>query len=248
WEHVAYHAGENAFRGRRGADTPYKTPTDRIALANSESPLMSGSYRSLGGAVNHFAREVHIDEIARQLEVDPLEFRLSNLDHPRFRRVLETAGKAFGWAGRKKKPNTGFGIALGFDAGSYVAECVELVVQDSDVRVQRVVAGFDCGLIIDPEGVRNQVEGSIMMGMGTALWEAVEFDGGRILNPGFGRYRVPRIADAPEIHVELVDDPAKPSTGAGEPAIVPIAAAIANAIRDANGFAATELPIAQRLP
>jgi CO/xanthine dehydrogenase Mo-binding subunit len=78
--------------------------------------------------VNHFAREAHIDEIATQLEVDPLEFRLSNLDHPRFRRVLETAGKAFDWAGRKKTPNTGYGVALGFDAGSYVAECVELTV------------------------------------------------------------------------------------------------------------------------
>ena len=86
-----------------------------------------------------------------------------------------------------------------------------------------------------------------MMGIGTALWEAMEFDGGRVLNPGFSRYRVPRITDAPEIEVELVGDPDTPSTGAGEPGIVPVAAAVANAVTDATGTRVDQLPIVPRL-
>ncbi|MFW6174827.1 MAG: molybdopterin cofactor-binding domain-containing protein, partial [Chloroflexota bacterium] len=100
WDYIAYHAGENAFRGRRGADTPYDTGNVRIAVANTESPLRSGSYRSLGGAVNHFARECHMDEIAARLGLDPLELRLRNLSHPRMRRALTTAADKFGWAER----------------------------------------------------------------------------------------------------------------------------------------------------
>ena len=218
WEHTAYHAGESAPRGQRGADTLYNIPNVRVAVANAESPLSSGSYRSLGGAVNHFAREVHVDEIAVDLKLDPVELRLANLTHPRLRRVLSEVADKFAWRSRTSGASVGFGVALGSDVGSYMAECVELVVEGREVNVRRVVAAFDCGLVINPEGVRNQVEGSIVMGMGTALWEAVEFDGGRLLNPTFSRYRVPRITDAPQIEVALVGDPTTPPTGAGEPA------------------------------
>ena len=247
WEHTAYHAGDRAIRGQRGADTPYNTPNVRIAVADSESPLRSGSYRSLGGATNHFAREVHMDEIAATLKIDPVELRLMNLTHPRLRRVLRQAADSFNWESRRSGDSVGFGVALGYDAGSYVAECVELVVQRRGVKVQRVVAGFDCGMMVNPDGVRNQVEGSIIMGMGTALREAVEFDAGRLLNPDFSRYRVPRIADAPQVEVVLTGDPTTQSTGAGEPGIVPIAAAINNAVYDATGTRIRDLPIVPRL-
>jgi isoquinoline 1-oxidoreductase len=247
WEHTAYHAGDRAIRGQRGADTPYNTPNVRIAVADSESPLRSGSYRSLGGATNHFAREVHMDEIAATLKIDPVELRLMNLTHPRLRRVLRQAADSFNWESRRSGDSVGFGVALGYDAGSYVAECVEIVVQRRGVKVQRVVAGFDCGMVVNPDGVRNQVEGSIIMGMGTALREAVEFDAGRLLNPDFSRYRVPRIADAPQVEVVLTGDPTTQSTGAGEPGIVPIAAAIDNAVYDATGTRIRDLPIVPRL-
>jgi isoquinoline 1-oxidoreductase len=248
WEYMAYHAGGGAFRGQRGADTLYNTPNVRVAVAGTESPLNSGSYRSLGGAVNHFAREVHIDEIAATVGMDPVELRLANLSHPRLRHALAEAAKGFSWGSRGQGTSVGFGAAIGYDAGSYVAECVELAVEGPEVKVQRVVAAFDCGLVTDPDGARNQVEGSIMMGIGTALWEAVEFDGGRVLNATFSRYRVPRITDTPEIEVMLVGDPGTPSTGAGEPAIVPIAAAIDNAVYDATKTRIRELPIVPRLP
>lgn len=248
WDYVAYHSGETAFRGQRGADTPYSTPNVRVLTANADAPLRSGSYRSLGGALNHFAREVHLDEIASTLEMDPVQLRLLNLTHPRLRRVLTEAADRFAWTSRGAGTSQGYGVAIGYDAGSYVAECVELAVEGKEVSVQRVVAAFDCGLVLNPDGVRNQVEGSIIMGMGTALWEAMEFHGGRPLNPSFTRYRVPRITDAPNIEVVLVGDPATPSTGAGEPGIVPIAAAIANAASDATGIRIQQLPVEPQLP
>ncbi len=171
-----------------------------------------------------------------------------NLTHPRLSRVLRQTADRFDWESRRTESSAGIGVAIGYDAGSFVAECVEVVVQRRAVKVQRVVAGIDCGMVVNPEGVRNQVEGSIIMGMGTALREEVEFDAGRLLNSDFSRYRVPRIADAPQVEVVLTGDPTTQSTGAGEPGIVPIAAAIDNAVYDATGSRIRDLPIVPRLP
>ena len=252
WDYTAFHAGDNAFRGRRGADSPYDAPSMRIRIADSPSPLPHGSYRSLGGAVNHFGREVHIELIARELGVDPLEFRLSNLSHPRYRRVLEAVAAMSDWNNRAKSAKAdsalvGFGMAVGFDAGSYVAQVAKVVVEGGVVVVERVDVAFDCGRVFNSDGAINQIEGSVVMGMGTALWESVEFDGGRVLNSGFGGYRVPRITDVPEINVKLIDDPSNGPTGAGEPGIVPIAAAIANAVADATGVRIDRLPVQDQL-
>lgn len=253
WEFRAYHASSapNAqmgrLRGRRGSQTPYDVQNVKVTVAASESPLPAASYRSLGGAVNHFAREAHIDEIAEAVGMDPVELRLRNLTHPRFRQVLETAAERFGWSSAKPPSKRGVGVAIGLDVGTYVATCVQVDVLASEVKVQRVTAALDCGLTVNPEGAANQVEGSIVMGMGTALYEAIDFEGGHVLNAGFTRYRVPRINDAPTIDVALVGDPETPSTGAGEPAIVPIAAAIANAVFDSTGERHRELPIQRHL-
>jgi isoquinoline 1-oxidoreductase len=247
WECHAYHAGDRPFLGRRGSDTPYATPHVRVTTYTSASPLATGSYRSLGGAANHFAREVHVDEIAEALKIDPVEFRLRNLTHPRFRRVLERAASAHGWQRSAAPARRGQGIALGLDVGSYVATAVSLGIVGREVRVDRVTAALDCGLVVNPEGAKNQVEGSIVMGMGTALYEAIDFQDGRVLNAGFMRYRVPRSNDAPEIETLLVGDDDTPSTGAGEPGIVPIAAAISNAVFDRSGARHRELPIQRYL-
>jgi len=247
WEFKAHHAGERANIGRRGAESPYDIPNTRVIVSAAESPLRSGSYRSLGGAVNHFAREAHLDEIAAAAGVDPGELRLRHLSHPRFRRVLETALERFGWQPAKMPSGRGFGLGVGLDVGSYVALCLEARVQGSEVKVSRVVSALDCGLVVNPEGARNQMEGAIVMGLGTALYEAIEFENGRLLNAGFARYRVPRINDAPQIEVHLVGDPTTPSTGAGEPGIVPMAAALSNAVFDATGQRIRELPLQRGL-
>jgi isoquinoline 1-oxidoreductase len=243
WECKAYHAGERPFIGRRGSDTPYEVPNVNVTVFSSESPLRAGSYRSLGGAVNHFARESHMDEIAEAVGLDPVELRLRNLTHPRFRRVLESAAARFGWTGAKPSSQRGVGVAIGLDVGSYVALCVGVELQGSEVKVQRVAAALDCGLTVNPEGAKNQMEGSIVMGMGTALYEAIDFQNGRLQNASFARYRVPRINNAPAIDVDLVGDAETPSTGAGEPGIVPVAPAIANAVFDLTGERHRELPI-----
>jgi nicotinate dehydrogenase subunit B len=247
WECDAYHAGDRPFLGRRGSDSPYDAPHVRVTTYTSDSPLATGSYRSLGAAANHFAREVHIDELAEALGLDPVEFRLRNLSHPRFRRVLERAAEAHGWQPAKGGSHRGQGIAIGVDVGSYVATAVHLNVVGREVRLDRVTAALDCGLVVNPEGAKNQVEGSIVMGMGTALYEAIDFQDGRVLNAGFTRYRVPRSNDAPEIETLLVGDDDTASTGAGEPGIVPIAAAISNAVFDRTGERHRELPIQRHL-
>ena len=247
WQYTAYHASPMPFIGRRGSETPYDVPNVNVTAYSADSPLRAGSYRSLGGAVNHFAREVHMDEIAEAVGIDPVELRLRNLTHPRFRNVLEAAAKSFGWSGAKPPSNRGVGVAVGLDVGSYVATCVQLDVQGSEVKVERVAAALDCGLTVNPEGAKNQMEGSVVMGLGTALYEAMDFQAGRLLNASFARYRVPRITNAPVIDVELVGDPETPSTGAGEPGIVPIAAAISNAVFDRTGERFRELPIQRHL-
>ena len=120
-------------------------------------------------------------------------------------------------------------------------------MQGSEVRIHRVSASLDCGLVVNPEGARNQMEGSIVMGIGGALYEAADFDGGRVLNSGFTRYRVPRITDTPSIEVSFCGDDDAPSTGAGEPGIVPIGAALSNAVFAATGQRHRELPIQRHL-
>ncbi len=247
WEANAYHSGERVMIGRRGSETPYTAKDIRSTVYRSDSPLPSGSYRSLGAAVNHFAREVHMDEVAELVEMDPVEFRLHNLSEPRFRRVLERTANDFGWSGPHPSEGRAAGIALGIDVGSYVATAAEVSMQGSEVRIHRVSASLDCGLVVNPEGARNQMEGSIVMGIGGALYEAADFDGGRVLNSGFTRYRVPRITDTPSIEVSFCGDDDAPSTGAGEPGIVPIGAALSNAVFAATGQRHRELPIQRHL-
>ncbi len=247
WQYQAYHAGQRAEIGRRGSDTPYDVPNVSVKVHSADSPLRVGSYRSLGGAVNHFARETHMDEIAATVGVDPVELRLRNLTHSRFRRVLERAADEFGWTPTIPPSRRGVGVAIGADVGSYVATCFDVDVRGSEVVVNRVVAALDCGLTVNPDGAINQVEGSILMGMGTALYEAVEFRRGAVLNGGFARYRMPRITDAPNIDVVLVGDPDQASTGAGEPGIVPVAAALGNAIFDGVGERLRDLPFQPHL-
>lgn len=247
WQFHAFHAGPSAFIGRRGSETPYAIANVEVTVAAADSPLRTGSYRSLGGAVNHFARESHMDEIAAATGIDPVELRLKNLTHPRFRRVLERAARDFGWRPGVAPTRQGIGVAIGLDVGSYVAACVQLDVSGSEVRVDRVAAALDCGLTVNPEGARSQVEGGFVMGLGTALYEAIEFQDGVVTTSSFARYRVPRSTNAPRIDVALVGDADTPSTGAGELGIVPAAAAIANAVFDRTGQRIRELPLQRQL-
>ncbi len=243
WEMHNYNSGTS------GLQTPYSIENQVHQYHAVRSPLRQGSYRALAATANHFARESHMDELARAAEIDPLEFRLKNAKDARLRGVLEAAAERFGWSKRKKRgPGHGFGIAAGFEKGGYVATCVELSVNSPDgaIKIRRVVEAFECGAIVNPDNLKNQIEGAILMGLGGALFEAVEFADGRMLNPSFSRYRVPRFSDAPPIEVVLVDRKDLPSAGAGETPICGIAPALGNAIFDAVGSRLRSMPLVSK--
>jgi isoquinoline 1-oxidoreductase len=211
----------------------------------SESPLRQGSYRGLAATANHFAREVHMDEIAHEIGKDPLEFRLANLKDPRLRAVFERAAEAFGWGKRKAGGGRGFGFGGGFEKGGYVATFAEVTADKGlkRVKVERVVTAFECGAIVNPDALRNQVEGGVVQGLGGALFEQLQFADGKLTNGRFARYRVPRFTDMPILETVLVDRRDLPSAGAGETPIVGIAPAISNAVFAAAGVRLRALPL-----
>jgi len=239
WEFHNYNSGGSGIRGL------YDIPGQKAEFHQARSPLRQGSYRALASTANHFARESHMDELARVVGMDPLEFRLKNLKDTRLRAVLEQAAKTFGWGANKPSPGHGFGIAGGFEKGAYVATCAEVSADRvaGKVQVIRVVQAFECGAVVNPDHLKNQNEGAIVMGLGGALYEAIRFDDGKILNPRFSRYRVPRFSDAPQLEIVLLDRKDLPSAGAGETPIVGIAPAVGNAICQATGLRLRALPM-----
>jgi nicotinate dehydrogenase subunit B len=241
WEFHNYNSGGSGVR------SPYQVPNQLSTFHQSHSPLRQGSYRALASTANHFARESHMDELAHSLKLDPLEFRLKNLADARLRAVLKAATKAFGW-GSKSAADHGVGLAGGTEKGSYVATCAEVAVDGSSGRIQvvRAVSAFECGAIVNPDHLKNQVEGAMVMGLGGALFEAIDYEDGRILNARFSKYRVPRFRDTPDLEVVLLDRKDLPPAGAGETPIITIAPAIGNAIFDAAGVRLRSLPMAPR--
>lgn len=153
------------------------------------------------------------------------------------------ASDKFGWSRAKPPAGHGFGIGGGVEKGGYVATCAEVAVAGGQVKIVRVVTAFDRGAVVNPDGLRNQILGANIMGIGGALFEAIEFENGRILNPRFSRYRVPRQSDVPQLEVVLVDRKDQPSAGAGETPIVGLAPAVDNAIFSAAGIRLRSLPL-----
>ena len=239
WDFHNYHSGTS------GIDTPYVVANQRTEYHPVPLILRSGSYRGLAATANHFARETHMDALASAAKMDPLDFRLKNLFDPRLRAVLEAAAKTFGWPRKKTQAGQGFGVACGYEKGSYVATFAEVAVDKTSgaVRIVRMVEAFECGAIVNPDGLRNQVVGAMIQGLGGALFEAIEFENGRIKNPHFASYRVPRFRDVPEIEAVLLDRKDLPSAGAGETPIMAVAPAIGNAIFDATGVRLNHLPM-----
>lgn len=238
----------NYNSGAAGIETKYTVANRHSEYHPTDSPLRHGAYRALSSTANHFARETEMDEWAHELGIDPLELRYRNLQEPRMRAVLEAAAERFGWGKTTPAPHHGFGIACGFEKGSYVATCAEVYVNPANgqPKVTRVVAAFDCGAILNPDNTRIQVEGAIVQGLGGALFESVKFANGRILNPTFAGYRVPRFGDMPQIETILIDRQEIPSVGAGETPIIAIAPAVGNAIFQATGVRLRSLPLAPR--
>jgi nicotinate dehydrogenase subunit B len=243
WEFHNYNSGPS------GLSSPYEIAAKREQHHSSKSPLRQGSYRGLAATANHFVRESYMDELAAAAKMDPLEFRLKNAKNERLRAVIEAAARKFGWAGRRKSEGRGFGMAAGFEKGGYVAACAEISVTNGVVKVLRVTEAFECGAVMNPEHLRNQIEGAIAMGIGGALFEHIDFAENRIATDRLSRYRVPRFGDMPVMETVLLDRKDLPSAGAGETPIVGVAPAVGNAIFDATGFRCRSLPmVAKGLP
>jgi nicotinate dehydrogenase subunit B len=231
WEFHNYNSGASSIT------TPYAVANKKTEFHGTKSPLKQGSYRALAATANTFARETAMDELADLVKMDPLEFRLKNLKEARMSAVLEAAAKQFGWGKTKSARERGFGIACGTEKGSFVATCAEVAIDSSgNIRVVRAVTAFECGAVVNPEHLKNQIEGAMVMGLGGALFEAISFENGMITNPHLADYRVPRFSDLPKLEVVLVNRKDIPSLGAGETPIIGIAPAVGNAI-----FAATQI-------
>ena len=205
--------------------------------------------RSLGGLHNTTANEMFLDEIAALSGVDPVAFRRSLLPDPRARDVLDLAAERAGWGSVVPVPDgwragRGMAFAQYETAHAYVALVAEVAVQPETgvIRVTRVVVAHDCGRIINPNGVKNQVEGNVIQGISRSLKERVTWDAHGVTSLTWPDYPILEFAEVPEIEIALIDRPDQPPLGAGEPAICPVTAAIGNAVFDAVGIRLRDVP------
>ena len=236
--------------GDRNAIPLYQFPNMRIVHRFiPEMPLRVSALRGLGAYMNVFSLESFMDELALAAGADPVEFRLRHLNDTRARDVVQLAAEKFGWiAGQKPGKSLGRGIAFAKykNLAAYTAVAVEVEVEreSGQIRLLRFVAADDSGEIVNPDGVRNQIEGGIVQSASWTLREAVGFDETRITSRDWNTYPILRFADLPErIEVNLIDRPGQPYLGTGECAQGPTAAAIANALANATGVRIRELPL-----
>lgn len=229
--------------GAVGIGFPYRAEAGRLRFQPADSPLRQGSYRALAATANNFARESHVDELAAAVGADPLDFRLQNLSDARLRELTVQVADRAGWRTRSRFKGRGMGMAVGLEKDGRIATVVEVEVLNGQVRVLRIVTGYECGAIVNPGNLANQVEGATVMGLGPALFEQVHVRDGAVANPSLQSYRVPRFTDLPAIDVVLVNRPDIEPAGAGETPIIAVAPATASAIFDAIGIRLRDLPL-----
>jgi len=241
----------NYFAGDRSSKPFYHIPHYRVLARggwrgrDDIHPFGVGAWRGPGSNTNVFAMESHIDVMAEGAGMDPLTFRLENLQDERMKKVLKAAAEKFGRSFSKTPGGKGYGVACTDYLGTYVATMAEVKVdkQTGDFRVERIVCAQDCGEIINPEGVRMQIEGGLIMGLGYVRTEEIRFNGGEVLDRNFDTYELPRFSWLPKIETVLLDNPDMAPQGCGEPAITTMGGVIANAVYDAIGVRLYTLPM-----
>ena len=234
--------------GDRNAIPLYKLPNVRVVHHFVPAmPLRVSALRALGAYMNIFSIESFIDELAKGAGADPVEFRLRHMEDTRARDVITTAATRFGWSNfaPAKGRGRGFAFARYKNLGAYVALAIEVEVEHETgrMRVLRAVAAVDSGQAVNPDGIRNQIEGGIVQSSSWTLYEAVSFDSTRITSADWSGYPMLRFPEVPlSVEVHVIDRPGQPFLGTGEAAQGPTAAAIANAAADATGVRLRELP------
>ncbi len=247
WDYEVFCAGDR--EAKQFYDVPHQRTVSHGGWQGSQPaglhPFGVGPWRAPSVNTNTFARESQIDIMAAKAGVDPVAFRMNNLGDPRMRRVLEATVKRFGWVPGPAPSGRGVGVACGIYSGTYVAVCAELTVDKATghVQVARLVSAQDMGVVVNPDGARQQMEGCLTMGLGYALTEEVHFKDGAVLDENFDTYELPRFSWVPRIETILIDEPSVPASGGGEPPIVCMGAVIANAIFDAVGARLRQLPM-----
>jgi CO/xanthine dehydrogenase Mo-binding subunit len=235
--------------GHRNAAPLYKIPDARVYYAfMPEMPLRVSALRGLGAYMNIFTIESFMDELALAAGIDPITFRTNHLDDPRARDVIARASERFGWSGFYRAPGHGRGFAFARykNLAAYLAVAVEVAVnrETGRVRLVRAVAAVDSGEAVNPDGIRNQVEGGILQSASWTLYENVRFDRTRITSRDWSSYPIMRFSAVPDsVDVHIIDRPGQPFLGTGEAAQGPTAAAIGNAIYDAIGLRLRDIPL-----
>ena len=220
-------------------DHPYDIQNQRIAHVKVDSPLPLGPWRSVGHSHNAFFMESFIDELAVATNTDPVEFRRRLLaSKPRHRAVLDAAVRSAGNAGAGRA----HGVALHESFGSIVAQVAEVSVEQGRIQVHRISCAVDCGIAVHPDGVRQQVESAVCMGLSAALHECITMANGRVQQSNYIDYSTLRFWQMPEVAVVILPSSAPPE-GMGEPATPPVAPAVANAIFRLTGQRLRSLPL-----
>jgi len=224
-------------------DLPYDIPNLRVEYSRQEPGVQVWFWRSVGHSQNIFFSESMIDEMAHAAGKDPFEYRRALLGkQPRYKSVLELAAEKAGW-GAPLPAGVQRGIAVAQSFGSYVAEVVEAsVADDGQVKVQRVVAAVDCGMTVNPEIIRRQIESAIVYGLSAALYGRITFKDGKVEQGNFDSYPVLRMNEMPIVEVHIVPSSEKPG-GIGEPGLPALAPALTGAIFAATGKRVRRLPI-----
>ena len=241
WDFVNINAGGSAI------DTPYKIPGKRTQSVGSDSPLAQGAYRCLAATGNNFARESFMDELAAAAGADPAGVparssrERSHPGRPGDGREALQLGRA------QEEDHAGTGRGTGLRHGEELRRRRlrrgRHRPQNGEIKVHEVCEAFECGPILNPANLTSQVQGCIVMGLGGALFEEMQFENGKILNANFGGYRVPRFRDVPKIDVHLVNKTDIPSAGGGETPIIAVAPAIGNAVFAATGVRLRSMPM-----
>jgi isoquinoline 1-oxidoreductase beta subunit len=242
FEAFLVHNGIDATSVEGAADLPYRIPNLQVDLHSTKNEVPVQWWRSVGHSHTAFVVETMMDELAHMARKDPVTYRLANLPKDsRYRGVLQLAADKAEWGKKKLPKGHAYGVAVHKSFNSYVAEIAEVSLEKGKIRVHRVIAAVDCGMVVNPDGVRQQIESAVTYGLSAALHGAITLDKGRVVQSNFNDYPPVRYSEMPLVEVHIVASSESPS-GIGEPGTPPIAPAVANAVFKLTGKRLRRLP------